>query len=237
MQQFPSTFQFNERFLLTLHDHVHSCQFGTFIGNCEKDRLDLRLAERTFSLWGYMANHMNEYVNPLYCAEGSLGTVVPNLCPQNIRFWRGMYCRFESGVHPREPQGDLLLATCDHSYSLEDHIKYLTKRITSVKSFISNSADRKKSKLKKNNTMSDIDVTDNKYLYEKAKTMRELEAADDDHPLKIDKKVDSEPPLSPQIQELTKDLESVAVDWKTLRNITECSCSTPFDHFSRKVIN
>lgn len=136
MQQFPATFQFNERFLLTLHDHVHSCQFGTFIGNCEKDRLDLRLAERTFSLWGYMANHMNEYVNPLYCAEESLGTVVPNLCPQNIRFWRGMYCRFESGVHPREPQGDLLLATCDHSYSLEDHIRYLTK--VSVKKLFKN---------------------------------------------------------------------------------------------------
>lgn len=41
-QQFPATFQFNERFLLTLHDHVQSCQFGTFIGNCEKDRIDLR---------------------------------------------------------------------------------------------------------------------------------------------------------------------------------------------------
>lgn len=42
IQQFPSTFQFNERFLLTLHDHVQSCQYGTFIGNCEKDRIDLR---------------------------------------------------------------------------------------------------------------------------------------------------------------------------------------------------
>lgn len=45
----------------------------------------------------------------------------------NFRFWRGMYCRYESGVHPREPLGDLLLATCDHSFSLDDHIKYLTK--------------------------------------------------------------------------------------------------------------
>lgn len=41
-QQFPSAFQFNERFLLTIHDHVYSCQFGTFVGNCEKDRIDLR---------------------------------------------------------------------------------------------------------------------------------------------------------------------------------------------------
>lgn len=39
---FPTVFQFNERFLLTIHDHAASCQFGTFIGNCEKDRIDLR---------------------------------------------------------------------------------------------------------------------------------------------------------------------------------------------------
>jgi myotubularin-related protein 6/7/8 len=42
MQQFPCAFQFNDRLLITIHDHVYSCQFGTFIGNCEKDRLDLR---------------------------------------------------------------------------------------------------------------------------------------------------------------------------------------------------
>lgn len=43
-QQFPTAFQFNERYLLALHDHAFSCQFGTFVGNCEKDRIDLRSA-------------------------------------------------------------------------------------------------------------------------------------------------------------------------------------------------
>lgn len=38
----PTTFEFNERFLLILHDHVTSCQYGTFIGNCEKERGDLK---------------------------------------------------------------------------------------------------------------------------------------------------------------------------------------------------
>ena len=70
---------------------------------------------------------MNEYINPLYSALASPDVLVPNIAPQNIKFWRGMYCRFESGVHPREPLGDLLLATCDHSSSLEDHIRLLTK--------------------------------------------------------------------------------------------------------------
>lgn len=126
MQQRNDAFEFNERFLLILHDHVQSCQFGTFIGNCEKDRLDLKLAERTFSLWGFMSNHLNEYINPLYKPDVD-ETIKPNLAPQCIKFWRGMFARFESGVHPREPLGDLLLASKDHSTSLEDHVQHLTR--------------------------------------------------------------------------------------------------------------
>lgn len=141
MQQRCDAFEFNERFLLILHDHVQSCQFGTFIGNCEKDRLDLRLSERTFSLWGYMANHINEYVNPLYRPEIE-EILKPNLAPQCLKFWRGMYSRFESGVHPREPICDILLASRDHCTSLEDHVNYLTKRISNIKSIISKSAKR-----------------------------------------------------------------------------------------------
>lgn len=34
---------------------------------------------------------------------------------------------------------------------------------------------------------------------------------------------------------MTQELESVAVDWKSLRTTTACSCTTPFDQFSRKV--
>ena len=38
-----------------------------------------------------------------------------------------MYSRFECGVHPREPLGDLLLASKEHCTSLEDHVTHLTK--------------------------------------------------------------------------------------------------------------
>ncbi|KAL3174186.1 hypothetical protein MRX96_041345 [Rhipicephalus microplus] len=117
MHQFPSSFQFNERFLLTIHDHVYSCQFGTFVGNCEKDRLDLRLSSRTYSLRG-------------------ADTLHPSLAPQAIRFWRGMYNRFENGVHPREPLSDILAATKDHILSLEDHIQHLVKRIAQLRELL-----------------------------------------------------------------------------------------------------
>ena len=34
---------------------------------------------------------------------------------------------------------------------------------------------------------------------------------------------------------LTPLLSNTALDWKSFRHLKECSCSTPFDHFSRKV--
>lgn len=125
-QQFPSSFEFNERFLITLHDHVYSAQFGTYIGNCERDRRDLNVAQTTYSLWGYLANNADAYRNPLYQPElDGGGLLEPCLNPQAIRYWRGMYNRFELGVHPREQTGDLLAALKDHSTSMRDHADYL----------------------------------------------------------------------------------------------------------------
>ncbi|XP_054437781.1 myotubularin-related protein 1 isoform X4 [Pteronotus mesoamericanus] len=35
-RQFPSAFEFNELFLITILDHLYSCLFGTFLSNCEQ---------------------------------------------------------------------------------------------------------------------------------------------------------------------------------------------------------
>uniref|UniRef100_U5EVV2 phosphatidylinositol-3,5-bisphosphate 3-phosphatase n=1 Tax=Corethrella appendiculata TaxID=1370023 RepID=U5EVV2_9DIPT len=233
MQQRHDAFEFNERFLLILHDHVQSCQFGTFIGNCEKDRIDLRLAEKTFSLWGFMSNHLNEYINPLYRPEMDEILKI-NLAPQNIKFWRGMYSRFESGVHPREPLGDLLLASKDHCSSLEDHVQHLTKRISSFKNLLSKQA-RKLQGTTRFLDNKGIEVNDNRYNYDKK--LSELCASDDDHPLKGNDFSFSNLSVSEynnDVAEVNSEISSVAADWKPLRNVTTCVCSTPFDQFSKK---
>ena len=51
------------------------------------------------------------------------------------RFWRGMYNRFENGVHPREPLGDLLAATTEHTQALSDQADFLTKVISCIEAF------------------------------------------------------------------------------------------------------
>ena len=110
-QMFPQAFQFNEKYLVTILEHTYSCQYGTFVGNCEKQRSELKIREKSYSLWGYLVTHNDEFVNPLYDRSSQSEVLRPNLSPQNIKFWRGLYCRFENGAHPREPLIDLLTIT------------------------------------------------------------------------------------------------------------------------------
>uniref|UniRef100_A0A8C6T2C4 Myotubularin related protein 7b n=1 Tax=Neogobius melanostomus TaxID=47308 RepID=A0A8C6T2C4_9GOBI len=46
-EQFPCAFEFNESFLTAIHMHVYSCQYGTFLGNCQKERRDMRWVSRS----------------------------------------------------------------------------------------------------------------------------------------------------------------------------------------------
>uniref|UniRef100_A0A8C5I532 Myotubularin phosphatase domain-containing protein n=1 Tax=Gouania willdenowi TaxID=441366 RepID=A0A8C5I532_GOUWI len=66
MQQFPCGFEFNERFLITIHSHVYSCQFGNFIGNNQREKIQLGVREKTHSLWSDLWTNRADYTNPLY---------------------------------------------------------------------------------------------------------------------------------------------------------------------------
>lgn len=274
-QQYPCAFQFNERFLLTLHDHVYSCQFGTFIGNCEKDRLDLRLAERTYSLWGYIHKYMNDFVNPIYLKENMAtkrsGLLFPNTSPQVFRFWRGMYNRFDSGIHPREEILDTLASGKEHSSSLEDHIRLLEMRINDLCKRMGISEDVIQRKLQGFLSMDSLDGvlltepneetcgdrltstslpltksfdSDNNHTAAKSDT----ESGFDESSSQLSRSGiedglgsstisltgvlgNSEPLTRAQFQ---TELSSVAVDWKPLRNVQNCSCTYSFEHFSKR---
>ncbi|XP_071787047.1 phosphatidylinositol-3,5-bisphosphate 3-phosphatase MTMR8-like [Asterias amurensis] len=260
-QQFPCAFQFNERFLLELHDHVFSCQFGNFLGNCEKSRVDNRITDRTYSLWAYMQGRMADYYNPLYKSNSPTtgGILKPNLSPQMFRFWRGMYNRYDNGVHPREPIADILNAMKDHSSSLSDHVKFLEDKVTNLKEVLgikdededdaSDIMDGKASSLPEINSLEsssdsqesekEIDTTDqpdNKTLENNQSAMKDHRQEGRDlnsssKPLVI-RREDSGEIMSASL--LAEAVESVSLHWRGFRNIRQCVCSTPFDHFSRK---
>jgi myotubularin-related protein 6/7/8 len=51
--QHPTRFEFSERFLKRLLYHLYSCQYGTFLFDNEKERVDALAKERTRSVWDY----------------------------------------------------------------------------------------------------------------------------------------------------------------------------------------
>ncbi|XP_058791089.1 myotubularin-related protein 6 [Phymastichus coffea] len=218
LQQFPYMFQFNEQYLITLHDHIHSCQYGTFIGNCEKDRQALKLSERTYSLWGHVAQRINEFINPFYSSSQCKGEtsriLKPKLFPQNIILWRGLYFRFENGVHPRESCEDFLLTLNNHISAMEDHVKFLTKRVNSIGQF---------------NSLNNIDISPSKLKldYENLKKSFKDKLNDFANNTEDEKN-------KSDIEQLINEIKVISLEWKLSRNMNECKCGTTFDAFNKK---
>lgn len=109
-EQFPCVFEFNERYLIEIHNQVYACQYGNFIGNCQKERLDMRLHEKTFSLWPHLLKNQHLYRNPLYRRSLESTVLRPSTLPLHFKFWCGMYNHFDRGMHPKQSVLDQLLS-------------------------------------------------------------------------------------------------------------------------------
>jgi hypothetical protein len=75
VHQFPSSFEFNQQFLIDLLDEVYGCRTSTFLGNSEMERIISNVNENCVSVWalllpphtwGSREYRMHKYVNPLY---------------------------------------------------------------------------------------------------------------------------------------------------------------------------
>ena len=106
--QNPNEFEFNERFLRRLVYHLYSCQYGSFLYNSEKDRLDNDVYTKTRSVWDYFRCRRNEFLNKSYIQPGYLSNqnsdefkatadsevedwILPDL--NNIQWWWQLYGR------------------------------------------------------------------------------------------------------------------------------------------------
>ncbi|KAH8928317.1 phosphatases II [Atractiella rhizophila] len=124
MRQFPNRFEFNELFLRRMGYHVFSCQYGTFLWNCERDRLEDEAAKRTRSVWEELLDYdsssdtfklKEEYRNPLYRPElderekgkraedSDLGVLLVD--PQDVKFWAEWFGREEEEMNFRDEYG------------------------------------------------------------------------------------------------------------------------------------
>ncbi|XP_020738998.2 phosphatidylinositol-3-phosphate phosphatase MTMR7 [Odocoileus virginianus] len=136
MEQFPCAFEFNERFLIHIQHHIYSCQFGNFLCNSQKERQELKIQERTYSLWAYLWKNRADYLNPLFRADHSQTWGILHLptapCNFMYKFWNGMYNRFEKGLQPRQSVTDYLMAVKEETQQLEEELEALEERLEKI---------------------------------------------------------------------------------------------------------
>ncbi|KAG5366029.1 Phosphoinositide 3-phosphatase [Yarrowia sp. B02] len=72
VRQFPDRFEYTERFLRRLYYHLHSGQYGTFLYDNEKERVQNHVFERTTSVWNYFLARRSQFINPNYNGEAEM---------------------------------------------------------------------------------------------------------------------------------------------------------------------
>ena len=90
----PFIFEFNMDFLVFIVYHLTSCKYGTFLCNCEKERKDLKIKEKTVSIWTDVFRGIERFKNNLYDEETN-NTWKLTFFPFNkIRLWEECYLRY-----------------------------------------------------------------------------------------------------------------------------------------------
>ena len=86
----PFIFEFNMDFLVFIVYHLTSCKYGTFLCNCEKERKDLKIKEKTVDVF----RGIERFKNNLYDEETN-NTWKLTFFPFNkIRLWEECYLRY-----------------------------------------------------------------------------------------------------------------------------------------------
>jgi myotubularin-related protein 1/2 len=101
MRQFPTALEFNETLLVFLADHVHSCLFGTFLGNSAKERDSLGVKNKTVSIWTYVLVHKERYTNKKWGGAERTEVLWPSCSIKQIAVWHRYFSRWDQEAHPR----------------------------------------------------------------------------------------------------------------------------------------
>ena len=77
--------------------------FGNFLGNWEKQRVDLKVQEKTTSIWAYVMKSTSLFKNNAY--QPLPQPIEPTASLKKVRLWERYYCRWDSAMHPHELAG------------------------------------------------------------------------------------------------------------------------------------
>ncbi|XP_067233096.1 myotubularin-related protein 1-like isoform X4 [Chanodichthys erythropterus] len=137
-RQFPSAFEFNELFLVTVLDHLYSCLFGTFLYNSEQERVSKEVYSKTVSLWSYVNSQLEEFTNPLY-VNYEHHVLYPVASLRHLELWVSYYVRWNPRMRPQVPVHQSLKELLVLKSELQKRVEELKRDAASSHSFSSSS--------------------------------------------------------------------------------------------------
>ncbi|KAL8833916.1 MAG: hypothetical protein Q9170_004020 [Blastenia crenularia] len=115
LHQHPTRFEFNERFLRRLLYHLYSCQYGTFLYNNERERVEADVRGRTRSVWDYFLSRREMFLNRDFFAgevddhvRGKERLVLPT---GEVRWWSELFGREDREMNGGAPSSAPCLAS------------------------------------------------------------------------------------------------------------------------------
>lgn len=132
LRQFPCSFQFNERFLITLFEHAYASQFGTFLCNDEYERSRLKLQQKTLSLWSWMnqPTELHKFTNPLFEANGLV--IWPSVAPQSLQLWEGVFLRWNRPSKYLEDAYEEMIHIIEYNKELQVKVNALRRQLAEL---------------------------------------------------------------------------------------------------------
>ena len=100
-----SQFEFNDKLLTFLAEELHSCRYGNFFYNNEFERQQMKVAEKTISVWTVVQLHKECFFrNPSFVGESRMSRVtsIGHFDSWTLRFWREYFCQFSEPIWQEE---------------------------------------------------------------------------------------------------------------------------------------
>nr|POE65966.1 phosphoinositide 3-phosphatase [Quercus suber] len=122
-RQHSSAFEFNERFLSRLLYQLYAGQYGEFLFNNERERV--QGAAKLPSVWAYFAARKPEFTNPGYTVNPGDALLLPKWTEpdkqvdvRELRWWAGLFRREDSEMNTMQN----LLSTVDPASSQDGEV-------------------------------------------------------------------------------------------------------------------
>ncbi|KAL9642844.1 hypothetical protein ABK040_015815 [Willaertia magna] len=182
-QQFPTSFEFNEAFLIAILDNLYSSKYGNFLHNCQKQREEDHVTKDTVSLWSYINHNKELFINEFYVPPSDRNisaTLIVNTDMETLvaHFWISYFFRYKRGTKGRYQR--LLKRSLSKTRKENNNLKQLFQHEVSVRKKIEKDLFYLREKLKsltfgstpitpnelKNVLQADLEGRSNAYLVE-----------------------------------------------------------------------